>query len=255
MKTILIYGLGHIGSAIAKGLKGENEIYGFSRTDGKSRAENLGINFIPEINQDLISKMDYIFICTRNDDQKTGCEFFDQFNLQNKTIVSVASGVEKDLVKSYFKNNDPRILRIMPNLFSKDCNGTTLLDKEVADKNDVEFFGQMGSTYLIDEKLFSAGTIMSGCSPAYLAYIMKSFVEWGTKNDLNELDARGIISDLFLATGKFLKDENINIEKFIDSVCVPGGVTVEGIEQFKKDKVDEQIKLGLTKSFERDMKK
>jgi pyrroline-5-carboxylate reductase len=253
---ILIYGLGHIGSAIAKGFSNEGsiEVFGHSRTNGLEKANNLGIKYLSNISNETISDFDYIFICTRNADQKAACQFFNQFEI-TATIVSVASGVLVEDIKKYFVNNQPKILRIMPNLFSNINQGTTLLDKSVATKDDEKLFQKIGSVYAIDEKLFSVGTILSGCSPAYLAYFLKAISDWGVENSLTNNDAREIISDLFIATGTFLKNNTIDIQSFIDSVCVPGGVTIEGIESFKKDAIDRKIKNGLSVSLTRDEKK
>lgn len=253
---ILIYGLGHIGSALATGFKNDGtiEVFGYSRTDGLDRASKLGIEYFDDFSSRTLNYFDYIIICTRNDDQKAACEFFDQFEMK-ATIVSVASGVKLKEVEKNFTHNHPRILRIMPNLFSSINKGATLLDKNVANEIDEEIFSKIGSTYLIDEELFSVATIVSGCSPAYLTYFLNAIAQWGVENKLDNDDARGIISDLFIATGEYLRNKEINVDKFIESVCVPGGVTVEGINSFKKNEVNQKIKDGLTASLKRDQQK
>ena len=95
-------------------------------------------------------------------------------------------------------------------------------------------------------------TALSGSGPAFIAYILNSFVKAGEKQGLKREVAYKLVLQTFFGTSKLLKQKNIDPEELIKMVSSPGGTTVAGLNELQqiKEIIDKAVEAAVKRSKE-----
>jgi pyrroline-5-carboxylate reductase len=255
-------GTGKMSKAIIQGMiKGgydANNILGYNRSDDKIN-ELSNIYKIKKCNsqKELIENSDIIILAVKpNVLEKILSDISKDIAEADKIIVSLAVGKTIEFLKAGL-GNDKKIFRVMPNINSITLSSTTgYCNSPNVDANDVleieSLFSKIGTVEYVPEKLFSIFSAIAGSSPAfsymYINALATAAVKAGMPKDLAIKIAAGSVMG---SANTILKTDD-NPYALIDSVCSPGGTTIEGIASLKATSFESKVIEAIDKVLEKD---
>lgn len=132
-----------------------------------------------------------------------------------------------------------RLIRVMPNTpclvgetASAMCLGGT------ADENDAavvkQLFDAVGKIHIVDEKLFSAVTGLSGSGPAYIFLMIEALADGGVKAGLPRDISQQLAAQTVLGSAKMVLETGKHPGVLKDMVTSPAGTTIAGVHELEK---------------------
>lgn len=180
----------------------------------------------------------------------------DSLSENNTALVSIGAGKTISYICSFLESNVP-VIRVMPNInatvgasMSAVCRnertGDALFDFV---KGLCESFG---GVIELPESQFSIFSVIASCSPAYTFMYIDSLAKGAEKNGMDLNDALKISAQAVLGSAKMFLESERTPWELIDSVCSPGGTTIEGITALQNEKLDETVMNAVQASYEKD---
>ena len=148
-------------------------------------------------------------------------------------IVSMAAGTSISEIESHV-GNTKKIIRIMPNTPASVGAGMILYaaNSNVTEGDEIEFLEIMKKTGVIDkldEKLIDAAAALSGCGPAFVYMFIEALADGAVACGLPREKAMLYAKQTVLGASKLAIDSDKHPGALKDSVCSPGGTTIEGV--------------------------
>lgn len=256
-------GIGNMGSAILRGfLKNGmnfNDIYVYDIDKdrlNKIKAE-LNVNICTTY-EDLINSIDCIILAIKPNLFKSILQHISPNLKNNKTlIVSIAAGLDIDSIKQMLNNQSAPIIRIMPNINAEICMATSAYcySKEVSEEaldEITSYFEKIGSIYYIEEEKFNVFTAIAGCSPAYVYLFIDSLAKGAQKMGLGKNLSLEIATNAVIGSANMMKQSSKHPWDLIDSVCSPGGTTIEGVCTLENGNFQQTIVKAVENSIIKD---
>ncbi len=260
----MTYGIGFIGAGkmatamiegiVAKGLYGKKDIVACCRSEAtKARIEGLGVDCYLEP-RPVFEQSDLIVIAVKPNQIKDILTTNIAANSTKKLLISVAAGVKISTLESYVP--DSKIVRVMPNVCSTVLEGAssyTLGTKATAEdgKKVKEILEAIGFAFEVPEKDIDAVTGLSGSSPAFMFMIIDAMIDAGVQLGLSKELSRKLAAQTMLGSAKTVMETDREPDELKQSVCSPGGTTIEGVKVMEDRKVKEAIKDSIKASAEK----
>ncbi|ATZ21251.1 pyrroline-5-carboxylate reductase family protein [Mesoplasma tabanidae] len=252
MKKVLFIGLGHMGSALIKGiLKNSNnnvEIFGYDaikETQQKAIKNMEGLKSLKKLSEIQDKNIDFIVIGTRPIDVEPLCKEIDELDINKKTIICMANAVTIDNIQNCFINNkDVAVIRMMPNMNASIQKSVTALASKNASIEVMKFVTEMfqlcGLVENVSEDKFGTLTAISGCSPSYVISFFKAMTDYAIKSGFEKEQAFRIIEQVIIGSAMNASKSEVPLRTVVDQICVPNGSTIEG-QKILDNKNFEQI--------------
>lgn len=236
-------GTGNMGGALARAAaKYEgNEVLLFNRTESKARviAYETGANVVEE--EEIIKEADYIFLGIKPFLAKEMLPryAYDLKMRQTKpVIVSMLAGTEIALIQECLGGFYP-VIRIMPNIPAAVGVGMIMYDlsPEVTADQETEFLNIMkaaGQVIRLEERYIDAGSAVAGCGPAYVALFIEALADGGVACGLPRDMALKLAKQMVAGTAHYMIETDISASEMKDSVCSPGGTTIQGVRTLEQ---------------------
>ncbi len=180
--------------------------------------------------------------------------------LNEKTVVvSIGAGKTLEYIGSFLNEKTP-IIRVMPNINAKvGASMSAVCKNDFADEAALDFVkglcASFGEVTEIPEGQFALFGVIAGCSPAYSFMFIDSMVREAVKNGMKKDEALKICAQAVLGSAKtVLEDKENNIWALINSVCSPGGTTIEGVAALQKEGFDTAVMNAVKASLDKDKK-
>lgn len=238
-KKIGFIGAGNISSTIICGLiDGFNDIHSkiYVTNPSTEKGENLAIkykiNFVKG-NIELAKTCDIIFLGVKPNVYKIVLNEIAPYINKDKLIISIAAAITIGDVQGYF-NQPQRVLRIMPNIGVTVGEGMIPMScsPQVSDSDlalIISLLQTIGRVDLIDEAMMNAVTIISGCSPAFIALFVEALADGGVLQGMPREKTYQYVAQTLVGTGKLILEKEIHPGSLKDLVTSPGGVAIEGV--------------------------
>lgn len=236
-----VLGAGNIGRAVALGLAaiGPTAVYNRSahRLEKFINIDNITTYTNAE---DAITQARYVFVCLEGDAVAPVLGSLSQILAQNRSIVVSCAAVPTlaDLKNALPTYQNPRIIRVLPNIAAKSGCSTNIMcsigdtDNEAAETALIE--QALGPVYHIPEHLFRAAMALSSCGIAYALRYMRAAMSAGIESGLDADTARALVCGAMKGAATMALDSpDIHPESLIDSVCTPGGITIAGLNELE----------------------
>lgn len=178
---------------------------------------------------------------------------------EKSLVVSIGAGKTLEYIGSFLNENTP-IIRVMPNINAKvGASMSAVCKNNNADENALDFVkglcNSFGEVVEIPESQFALFGVIAGCSPAYSFMFIDSMAREAVKNGMKKEEALKICAQAVLGSAKMiLEDKENNPWALINSVCSPGGTTIEGVATLQKEGFDTAVMNAVKASLDKDKK-
>ena len=219
---------------LAKGLYTKDEIIASCRSE--STRQIIGRELGIEVTTDssiVFESTDLIILAVKPNQI---CKILAANSVANSTeklLVSIAAGINISTIEKYVP--DSRIIRVMPNVcctVSESASSYTLGTKATVDdgKKVKEILEAVGVAFEVAEKDIDAVTGLSGSSPAYMFMVIDALADGGVLMGLPRDIAIRLAAQTMLGSAKTVLETGRHPDELKDSVCSPGGTTIEGVK-------------------------
>lgn len=259
LKNIAIVGAGHMGSAIAMGLRRSNPNISIAIIDsdpekyrGTSRANISLLAGLPDapIFQALILAI-----------PPQAFNRFSQNNPQLESLstlmISVMAGIKISELEKHLKTS--QVCRAIPNLPCAINEGVTVLmpHPNITQKNKllaIQILSQLGTLIMTqDERAIDDATALAGGGPAYISYFADALIAYAVSAGFDKATALSMVTQLIHGTSALLKTSIDTPETLCKKVMTPNGTTERAIDLLNNKQVKNIIIDALKSSSMRSM--
>ena len=111
----------------------------------------------------------------------------------------------------------------------------TLLNVDKTQETEfLEFMSAAGRFDKLQEKLIDAGSALSGCGPAFVCQFIEALADGGVACGLPRDKALLYAAETLKGTAKLMLDTGEHPANLKDSVCSPGGSTIQGVRRLEQ---------------------
>ncbi|MFA6036571.1 MAG: pyrroline-5-carboxylate reductase [Legionellales bacterium] len=135
------------------------------------------------------------------------------------------------------------IVRAMPNILVSLSQGNTILFSAEKHNNVEDFFAPLGIVQWVnEEKQLDAYTILTGCGPGYLFFMMQSIIEAAAALGIDEIDAKTAVLQLFSGSAQMAMQSPATLIELQQQVASKGGVTEKILLSLSENKIPDLFK-------------
>lgn len=266
MSNIGFIGTGNMGGALATAASTSGDITLYLSNKpitaanelAKKLEKNCPIHVEPE-NTAVISQCDYVFLGVKPQNlSELANEIRESAKLNDRLIiVSMLAGTLMAQIEDALGYELP-IIRIMPNIAAKVGEGMILYtyNERVTSAQVEQFLSIMqhaGTFVELDEPLFSAGSGISGCGPAFLAMFVEALADGGVDCGMPRDKALLLAAQMCKGTAEYLLSTGEHPSVLKDKVCSPGGTTIEGVRTLENYGMHSAVMEAVIAAYEKDL--
>lgn len=258
--TFGFIGTGNMGGALAVALAktvNPSSIYLANRT--KEKAETLASQIGAHVsdNKKIAASCTYIILGVKPQMMKeTLAELAPVLAKRTDAfvLVSMAAALTTDTIQDYANGTYP-IIRIMPNTPVRVGEGVIMYcNTESARPYIHDFtksFAAAGLVDAIDEQHIDAGSVITGCAPAYADMFMEGMAIGAEKIGLPKEKIVKYITQMLLGSAKLAQNSEDDFSTLRIKVCSPGGSTIEGVKKLQNLEFTTAIASAVSASYNR----
>lgn len=163
----------------------------------------------------------------------------------NQTVMSIMAGVKISTLLSLLPTK--KIVRIMPNMPCVLGEGAIAVAFSGVDNKEffLNLLSPLGTVIETKEEHFDAVTSISGSGPAYVYLFIKGLVQGGINGGLSEEQSKALAIQTFIGAAKLAKESEYDLSTLIDRVCSKGGTTIEAVNIFRSNGIEDIIEKGV----------
>ena len=242
MTKIAVIGVGHMGSAIIKGLvksSPDNIIIGENPTNPRVNdlAQQLGFDLIDNLLDLNNLKPDIVILTTP---APLTLQVAKGLDLDKKTIIiSAAAGVSYEDLHIPVSINSGTIGLFLPEDMESD------IKVEIED-----FLAQLGDIITVKEDQLSIVGTIAGCGPAFVDVFLDALGDAGVLNGLSRSVANKLAASMVKGSSSLAYDSPLAPAQLRDQVCSPGGTTIKGVVDLEKNGFRYSIISAINKANE-----
>ena len=206
-----------------------------------------------EYNQSVFDQSEVVFIAVKPQYLEVALGAVDASN-DEQLVISVAAGFTKQRISSLLQTS--RIVRVMPNtpcLIGKGI--VAIAPDETISQQDVDTTKQLiatvGQTVLVQETQLDAVTGLSGSGPAFVYRFIESLIAGGVAQGLTQETATQLTVQTVLGAASMVTETGQSCQELIDQVTSPGGTTLAGLAELKRQNFGETVMAAVSQATAR----
>ncbi|MCQ2487535.1 MAG: pyrroline-5-carboxylate reductase [Clostridia bacterium] len=174
---------------------------------------------------------------------------------ENPILVTMAAGTKIKTICEMAGGDYP-VIRIMPNTPVAVGAGVILISRNslVSDEDFETFIGDFekaGVIVRVEEDMIDAGSVISGCGPAYVYMFIDAMAKAGESLGLSYETAATLAKATARGAALLSETKDESLENLRIAVCSPGGSTIEGVKSFFESDLDDVVSKALTAAYKR----
>lgn len=257
MIKISIIGAGAMGGAIAAGLsRAGYSVTVSNRSRGKldALAADYGVA-VTLSNVEAVKDADVVIFAVKPyvlPDVLT--EVAPAIDFSRTAVASLVPGFTLDDLREALGagSADAAIARVMPNTAAAVGRSMTFvcLNCRARSLEDLfkTMFDSIGTTAIVDERLFGAATALCSCGIAYAMRYIRAASEGGVELGFRASEACEYVCRTVEGAAALIEAQKIHPEAAIDNVTTPGGLTIKGLNAMEKSGFTAAVIDGLKAS-------
>ena len=253
-------GCGNMGGALLKAVaKASSQNKLFVSGKGSERAKNIAneTGATQTSNESIAKECSLIFLGVKPQvmpEMLSGIEDILGKRQDHFVLVTMAAGLSIESIRKMAGGNYP-VIRIMPNLPVSVGEGMTLYCSDGLNSDELsEFLDMMslsGKMCQLDESLIDAGSVVSGCGPAFVYMFIDALAKAGADCGLSKDKAQLLAAQTLIGSSKLLIESERDPGDLRDAVCSPGGTTIEGVKSLENDAFNSTVSNAVKASYKR----
>ncbi len=260
MSTIGFIGCGNMGSALAMAVYRSNQaekIYLSNRTQEKAITLAEKTEGVVTDNLGVCEKADIIFLGIKpqmlSDVVKEIKEPL-QKRKHRYVLVSLLAGKDIRTLEDNFGRVP--IIRCAPNIPAQIGSGITLFSaNQYISEAEKEYFKKLmlpsGYVEEVDEHTMECANGIMGCGPAFAAMFVEALSDGGVACGLRRDKALLYAAEMMKGTAEMLLETNMHPAQLKDSVCSPGGSTIQGVRKLEENNFRAALIDAVIATFEK----
>lgn len=161
-------------------------------------------------------------------------------------VISIMAGLSlKKLADSLGSRNYARVMPNTPALVGEGMSAVAFNGER--SQLVLDIFGSIGKVVELDESLFDAVTSLSGSGPAYVYMFIDALIKGGIQGGLDLLTAKELALQTVRGAAQMIEQSDKPIDELVQAVCSKGGTTIQAVDSFKEDHLQDVIIKGMTK--------
>lgn len=171
-------------------------------------------------------------------------------------VVSIVAGVKIATLQHYVP--DSKIVRVMPNhcclvgTGAAGYSGGPGVTDEDLDKVK-SILESSGLAVEVDEEDLDAVTGLAGSSPAFMYMVLDAMADVGELYGISRDKSLKLSAYSMLGAANMVLNTEMSPEELVESVCSPGGTTIEGVRVLENSGLKNIIMAAVKASIERSM--
>ncbi len=249
-----IIGAGNMANAIISGIINANNIVAPNQiiisdidSDKLNYYSAKGVNVTAD-NNDIISDCEFIIFAVKP--QVFGkLDFLKGITVGTK-LISIMAGIQISTIRDVVGKDLP-VCRVMPNTPALVRKGMSVLCYAGFDDSSIalidSIFASIGQIAHLGEDSFDAVTSISGSGPAYVYLFIDAMIKGGIMGGLSPEISRQLAVATVIGAGELVNQyKEQPIEDMINAVCSKGGTTIEAVNTFRAEKLEDLVGKAIT---------
>ncbi|MDT8861434.1 late competence protein ComER [Alkalihalobacillus sp. MEB130] len=180
-----------------------------------------------------VKQSDVIFLCTKPLQMPTILQEIAHVCSDDKLLISITSPISVEQLEEMVRC---RVARAIPSILNRALTGPSLLSFgkrcQAEDRQLVtHLLSSISEPLEIDENITRVSSDIVSCGPAFFSYIMQQFIDGAVRQtEITQEDATTLATNMMIGMGKLLEKGHFTLPTLQKRVCVPGGITGEGIK-------------------------
>lgn len=239
-------GVGNMGTAIIKGIKGKIGNTAVFACD--SNAEKLkdikafGATAADNITE-IAKKCNYVLLAVKPQQLDGVLEEIKKANNRDIVIISICAGISAEYIRERTFAN-AKVVLVMPNTPMMLNQGASAMScDETVSKEEFAFarkiIGSCGITEVVPPDKMKEVIAINGSSPAFIYVFAKGFMDYAEKVSIDKNAALRLFAQSLIGSAKMMTDSGMTLDELIKQVSSPGGTTIAGLEELYNGKVIE----------------
>lgn len=168
-----------------------------------------------------------------------------------RTVISIMAGVPTAKLRAAL--GERNYVRVMPNTPALVGEGMSVIAFGEGGRSQfvADIFASIGKVAELDESKFDAVTSLSGSGPAYVYMFIESLIAGGVEGGLDPETAKLLAVQTVRGSAKMVGLSQKPVSELIDAVCSKGGTTIQAVDSFREDGLEDIVKRGMAKCKKR----
>lgn len=188
--------------------------------------------------KDVATSADIIFICVKPLQFKPLLKEISPYLDTNKIAISITSPISVEQLQSIVPC---KVARIIPSISNSALAGSSLVTfGDSLTKEDQQqllaLLSSISSPIVIRQEITRVASDIASCGPAFFSFLVQAFIDGAVREtEITKEEATLLASEMMVGFGKLLEKEIFTLPTLQQRVCVPGGVTGEGIRVLEEE--------------------
>lgn len=255
-------GLGNMAGAIVAGMSKSADfkndaIYGFNRSPEKTEKLRESCGLVPRADAaELVNAVDAVVLAVKPQVLPDVIDIVAAELRPGQPVITIAAGKSLEWYAGRLPEGAP-VVRVMPNINARaGCAVSAICGNAAASAGDLEtaerIFSAVGKTYRIDEKMFPAFSAIGGASGAFVLLYIDALADAGVRAGFPRPFAVELATQTVLGTARLLEQSGEHPIALMNTICSPGGTTIEGVLKLKELGFESAVQQGVAAIIEKD---
>ncbi|KGA98467.1 competence protein ComER [Alkalihalobacillus alcalophilus ATCC 27647 = CGMCC 1.3604] len=181
----------------------------------------------------VVQQADITFLCVKPPQFPNVIHEIQPVVARNDLFVSITSPIS---VIQLEEQLNCKVARVIPSILNRVHAGSTLLSfgtrcTETDKKTLTDLMKTISEPLLIDENITRVSSDIVSCGPAFFSYLLQEFINASVRQtEISEEEATILATNMLVGMGKLLEKRHYSLSTLQERVCVPGGITGEGLK-------------------------
>jgi pyrroline-5-carboxylate reductase len=158
---------------------------------------------------------------------------------ESQTLISVAAGISFAQLEEFTGFKSMAMFRLIPNTAISVKESMNLVAvRNVSEELKSEIVGllnELGTSIVLPEEKFEAGTALTSCGIAYLFKYIQAAMQAGTEMGLKPADSMKMVAQTMKGAAEIILAGDTHPALEIDKVTTPGGITIKGLNELEHE--------------------
>jgi len=230
---------------LSRGILRKKQIVGTHHDPRRARRirRALGITVVTD-NRAAVARSNMVLLCVRPQQISGLLDEMAVSILPRHTVVSVAVGVPLSWLKKRLARCGGLFHVHPPSQLTTGAAGISFLAHPRGSpaarlRQVTNLFRGLGPVVCVPEKRIDACAVFAGCGPAFWAHLGLLWVKVGGRFGIPPSIARQIVAATLSGLARGTEGGTANLERLIENIATPGGITEAGIRFLDKARVED----------------